>query len=196
MRWAATKGGVSNGKHKRSFCTPKLPRRCRRLRVGGRCLVRRCVHETRPNGWVRASWGRGLGVQNRRVCLPLDPGTSGGPSVRSIAPFLTAAFRFPPGVGQWVDMVPYWCLGQQWRCPWWFWSPRGLWGCHWGGGCAWLVLVWAGATRMGHYRRPPVGDQPPSSTSVLTSSGGKSWERVSWWHAVVLEKIAVESGGA
>ena len=59
--------------------------------------ARRHVHETRPKGWVGGPWGRGLGVQNRRVCLPLDPGTSGGPSARSFPPSSTSAPPPPTG---------------------------------------------------------------------------------------------------
>jgi hypothetical protein len=92
--------------------------------------------------------------------------TQAPPGVRRSAPSppsRLSLFTSPLGSAHGaLDMVAYCGLGRQWWCPWRLWSPRGLWGCHWGGGCAWLALVWAGANCMGHYRRPPVGDQPPS----------------------------------
>ena len=98
VRWRAAALGCRTvySETKRSFCTPKLPRRCRRLRVSGRCRAGRPQHETRPNGWVRAPWGRGLGVQNRRVVSENDLGASGGPRARSCAPF-SPLFASPRG---------------------------------------------------------------------------------------------------
>ena len=103
--------------------------------------------------------------------------TQAPPGVRRPAPSLRPRPpppHPPPVPSHRADMVAYCGLGRQRRRPRWLRTPRGPWGCHWGGGCAWLVLVWAGATRMGHYRRPPVGDQPPSKCCLKNANS--VWE--------------------
>ena len=91
------------------FCTPKLFWRRPRLRVSGRCLVRRHVHERCSKGWKGGPLGCGSGVQNRENTLPFDLSTSGGPMARFFPPISIWPVPLHPGGTSWDCLVLFLC---------------------------------------------------------------------------------------